>query len=507
MPRLRIVAINDVYTLENFPRLRTLIDRVRVEEPVDALLVTVAGDFLAPSLLSSLDQGRGMVDGLNAIGATHVTFGNHEDDVPTTALRHATELLKARWLSTNVSGFSLPDHEVIDVAGVKVGLIGVVTDDPALYRRSPFGGAPIEPPNKTALAWAARLASGGCESVIALTHQSLTEDRVLAASGVFPVIVGGHEHEAHCEQIGRTSVVKAGSDALQAAIIDLTWPGPAVSVRFVPVSLYPEDPEVRARVDGHMAKVVALHSATLLKLAPGQTLSSVDSRRKQTSLGALLCSRIRDTLGAECALFNGGGVRGSKDYSERFTYGDLEVEVPFDNEIVVVSLPGRVLDEAIFASRAHAPVASGGFLQTCDNVVVVDKHVAQVGEALFHPASVYRVAMPRDLLTGMDHIEPLEKFAQEYPALIPPPLSGRGVKLVLVEAFARSIWEQLGGFDAVDLNQDGRVTQEEIKEAVARTLREPPSPVTAALIVSALDQDQDSSVSREEAKPRPKNQP
>jgi 2',3'-cyclic-nucleotide 2'-phosphodiesterase (5'-nucleotidase family) len=72
---LRILQINDVYELGNFPSFKTLVDE-KSQGP-DKTLIILAGDFLAPSLLSSLDKGRGMVDTMMACGITHVCFGNH----------------------------------------------------------------------------------------------------------------------------------------------------------------------------------------------------------------------------------------------------------------------------------------------------------------------------------------------------------------------------------------------------------------------------------------------
>jgi 2',3'-cyclic-nucleotide 2'-phosphodiesterase (5'-nucleotidase family) len=88
MPRLRIVCVNDVYTLENLPRLRTLVRHYAAAlgrspsapaptDAADAMLVTLAGDFVSPSVLSSLDMGRGMVECMRAVGVTHATLGNH----------------------------------------------------------------------------------------------------------------------------------------------------------------------------------------------------------------------------------------------------------------------------------------------------------------------------------------------------------------------------------------------------------------------------------------------
>ena len=102
MPTLRIVSVNDVYSLEHLPRLKTLVAHYLDVNPADATLVVLAGDFVAPSLLSSLDAGRGMVDCLDDVGVTHVVFGNHVDDIPTAELHRRIEQLDGNWLSTNV---------------------------------------------------------------------------------------------------------------------------------------------------------------------------------------------------------------------------------------------------------------------------------------------------------------------------------------------------------------------------------------------------------------------
>ncbi|HEY8041679.1 MAG TPA: 5'-nucleotidase C-terminal domain-containing protein [Polyangiaceae bacterium] len=519
-PTLRIVSVNDVYTLENLPRLATLLAHHRTTDPADAFLAVLAGDFLAPSILSSLDAGKGMVDCLNAAGITHVIFGNHEDDVTPAQLHARLREFRGTWLSTNVHGFDppLPTHQVLEVAGpgrrVRVALIGVVMTDDTIYRRQPFGGAEIEPANAAALRMTARLLHDeGCVCVVPITHQPIEEDRALALAQrepPFPVIVGGHEHVVMVEQVETTWIVKAGQDALRGAVTDLRWPAeapaagpdsPAVAVRLDPVARYPEDAAMRARVDGHMARVHALESATLMKVPEGEALSSVGSRARQTSLGTLICSLLRDALDADACLFNGGGIRGGREYRGHFTYGDLKAEVPFDNEIVVVRLPGAVVRDAVTASRAHAPAESGGFLQVDDRVLVTqpgDVVTAIDGVPLVEGRD-YRVALVRDLLLGLDHIEPLIRFGREHPERLPPPGCGRDVKLALVDAFATALWDRLGGFDAIDADHDGRITASEIAAAVARETHEAPSEVAAQLLLSALDKDHDGTVSRAEA--------
>ena len=112
-------------------------------------ITMLPGDFLAPSLLSSLDKGFGMVDILNRVGGVgiqYVCFGNHETDVPIEEMRKRIGEFKGVWLNTNMPDFkpSLPDYKIVDVeAGGqtrRVGLIGLLTVDKNLYRPGAFGG-------------------------------------------------------------------------------------------------------------------------------------------------------------------------------------------------------------------------------------------------------------------------------------------------------------------------------------------------------------------------------
>ena len=519
-PTLRIVCINDVYVLDHLPRLLNLVRHHRETNPADRFLCTLAGDFVGPSMLSSLDKGRGMVDALNAVGVTHVSFGNHEDDIDLGELTARIGEFSGVWLNSNMPDFAsrLPAEDLIDVQApggrsVRVGLIGVVMEDATVYRRRPFGGATIEPANPTALRETTRLMQqAGCACVIPLTHQDMESDRELARAQhtpPFPLIIGGHEHVAFIEQIGETWIVKAGVDATHAVIIDLEWPAeapsdkpdlPLLRIELEPVTNYPEDAALRARVESRMVAVHELENATLLKLPPGKTLSSVGTRTQQTSVGQLLCSRIRDALGSDGCLLNGGGIRAHRSYEGRFTYGDLKAELPFENEVTVVTLPGHVVRAAVASSRAFLPAESGGFLQVDDAMTVEEGNqtISLVGNHPFDADRIYRIAIMRNLMLGMDRIEPLVTYAQEHPECMPPEGSGRGIKLILIDAFSKELWRQLGSFDDVDTNRDGKLSAGEIAAAVSRVTAAPASPITVDFLIRAADKDQDREISRDE---------
>lgn len=509
--KLRIVTFNDVYVLDNFPRLRSLLCRHAEVDPADALLVTLAGDFLSPSILSSLDAGRGMVDALNALGVTHVTFGNHEDDLAREELVHRISELRATWLATNVRALvpTLPTSDVVDVGGVRVGLLGVVMNDASVYRRKPPFGEDLPSANEAALAEITRLVDErGCAFVVPLTHQFVEDDRALARRTDprrVPVILGGHDHASVLENAAGVWIVKAKADAFDAGIVDITFDPrsgapPHVEARLEPVASYPEDAPMRALVDRHMRLVAQLDDVPLFTLDPGEALSSVGTRSQQTTMGTLVASSLRDALGAEGALFNGGGIRGARAYEGRFTYGALKAEIPFDNEIVVAVLPGRVLAEAIASSRAKAPLENPAFLQVDDRMRVDASHaLVAVGGEPFDPDRDYRVALVRDFFEGLDNITPLVRYGREHPDRVPRSSAGQDVRVVLASAFSVKLWKSLGGFDAVDIDGNGRVTHAELEAAISRDPAQKHPRIAANLIVSALDTDADLVISREEA--------
>jgi hypothetical protein len=168
--------------------------------------------------------------------------------------------------------------------------------------------------------------------------------------------------------------------------------------------------------------------------------------------------------------------------------------------VVVVALPGAVLQSALRESRARAPAPSPGFLQIDDRVVVGRDHTLEVlaGEA-FDPARTYRVATVRVLFDGLDGITSLLAFREAHADRIPPADSGRELKLLVVDAFAMALWRSLGRFSAIDRDGDDRVTAEEIRAAASRVSRDVPHEMLLEGMMHLFDRDGDGAISRDEA--------
>eukprot|EP00961_Rhodomonas_salina_P154468 2080675-Rhodomonas_salina.1 len=206
--RLRILLINDVYELKNWPRFRSAVRELSRGQTV----VVLAGDFVAPSLLSKFDHGRGMIDCMNRCGVQYVCFGNHEADIVHAELVERIKESEFQWINSNIEnlelgGTSLPTHVTVDVVdgghAKRVGLLGLLTEDPAIYVPGSFNGATILPVADTAEHLRKDLCGQNIDLIIPMTHQTMARDREFARrfhdpaaenGNAFPLVLGGHDH-------------------------------------------------------------------------------------------------------------------------------------------------------------------------------------------------------------------------------------------------------------------------------------------------------------------------
>mmetsp|Transcript_14267 Transcript_14267/g.18632 ORF Transcript_14267/g.18632 Transcript_14267/m.18632 type:complete len:657 (+) Transcript_14267:74-2044(+) len=538
---LRIVHINDVYELDNFPCFKSLVDDVSTAKTNEGggqqqqgphrTIVTLGGDFLGPSLLSSLDRGFAMVDCMDTSGVTHVCIGNHETDVPDEALAKRIAQSKFIWLNSNMQqlkdklNVETPEYDIISVSDgkgltKKVALLGLLTPDPQLYRKGAFGGAKIEPIIPTAERFLEVFKSQNVDLVVPLTHQSIGDDRLFAEhfGQDFPLILGGHDHEPYDETIGKARILKVGHDATHTGIIDIIWSPdaqeqPKISLKKIPTTSYPADPDMDHRVKGYRKLLDQLEEARLFRIQNwldrkmekcGVLSSSVAESEKKVfttennrlgpSTGTTaLASLLRMGMRSECCIINAGSVRGNKVYppnQDFFTWKDLKSELPFPTELIVTKIPGRVLEATIAHSREgilETPkVASGGFLHTCTNVTYNDetKSIDSILDEPFDPDREYWTAYPHMFLDGIDNHVPLLEWAAQQKQMYEDALkenksedfdcailmsgeSARPGKLVAMEVFSALVWLELGSWSDVDTDGDGFITRDELKKRFA----------------------------------------
>ena len=429
--RLTILHVNDVYQISpqrgagGLAELMTLLQRERAR--AEHHLTTLGGDLISPSVMSGLTQGAQMVELMNAIGLDLAGFGNHEFDFGNDALRDRIAESEFTWLATNTMGadgapFGGAKATVMrEVGDFTIGLFSLLTPQTSQLS-SPGPGVTFQPVAVVAEATVAALRERGADIVIALTHLDLAEDRALARSAGIDIILGGHEHDPIMLYEGGALILKAGTDARYLAVADIVLEKRESRGR-VRVSMRPEwklvstagitpDPDIAALVKTYEDALDAE-----LDVAVGTTSVELDSRRatvrtRESTMGNLIADAIREGVGADIALTNGGGIRGDRTYPAGVTVTrkDVLTELPFGNVAVLIELTGAQLLAALENGVSRVEDTAGRFPQVSGLSFAFDagrepgERVSEVriGGQPLDPARIYRVATNDFLYAGGD---------------------------------------------------------------------------------------------------------
>ena len=137
-------------------------------------------------------------------------------------------------------------------------------------------------------------------------------------------------------------------------------------------------------------------------------------------------------------MINGGTIKGDATYENgTISYLQLKQELPFPTKMIVVSMPGATLRDAICASRSGDPnEEKRAYLQLDDGVEVVHEAPSdpggdaeapeheyrasiRIGGKPLNPLETYSVALPRNLVKGAFKIKPLMEFGKIHAADLP----------------------------------------------------------------------------------------
>src|SRR5678809_653258 len=239
------VQINDVYEIAplsggkegGMARVATVKKKYLQKNPNSFLVI--AGDFVSPSVYNSLQyegkaiRGKQMIEAMNAAGMDFAVFGNHEFDIRENELLDRINESNFQWISSNAfhkSGSEtipftyrnrpIPKTYVLNIRDAdgttsKIGFFALVL---------PFNKADYVSysPALDAAKQAYNQLKDSVDAVVAITHQSMQEDKMLAKEiPGLAAILGGHEHDQHFDKIGKTVITKALANAKSAYVVSL----------------------------------------------------------------------------------------------------------------------------------------------------------------------------------------------------------------------------------------------------------------------------------------------
>jgi len=490
---LRVVTVNDVYKLDNYPRVSAAIQEFKAAAAQEdcVCISTLPGDFLSPCTLTNLDGGVAMLKALNEVGIDYVCYGNHEFDLKTPVLQKRVKEYKGKWINSNVSfpeiygadGKLLPEYDIIDVGGKKVALAGFLLDDMNQF-------APIEPMPKIAKpteailkVWESIKTNEGAapDVFLPMLHVNIKEDRAIGEfigkqddiAKVTPILLASHDHEVYIEEAGKSLLVKVGADAENIGVIDIYWDAAGKlkrNVHMIAAQDFPLDQKVLKFVNHELDALSQLMDVPITEIPDmgGKKLSTARVRFEMEPMVSFLLSECKESMpGVEWVVLQGGNVRGgTPEYQPGpFTYGDIMKEFAFDTQMAIVSLPGQIVADTIKNTRT--PEGTKPFFLHCDSGCEFAEDgvtVLKVNDLPFDGEKMYKISTYQFLLAGMGDLEPMKSYCQATAGTIPVLDACIGIKNYFIETCMRQAWLQILGYK----NIHAVVSAEEFEETLSK---------------------------------------
>ncbi len=354
-----------------FADLDAYLRTVRSRE--EHVLLLDAGDLLSGTPLSELElegvRGGHAARFLAEWGYDAWTLGNHEFDAGFDDLAALVAYGTVPALSANLSapdgGPLMPGVEpsrVFELGGVKVGVIGVITDDlDRLVSKETWARVKLEDPVAAVTREVERL-DPLTDLLVVLSHSGLDADRVIAerVPGI-DLVVGGHSHDAlrEPERHGEVWVVQAGSYARSVGRLDIQVEADAIaSIQGDLVNLIPEDDWLPASqaVQGRLEIVQAEVEERYGRVVGSAPAPVLGDSYVQGALGVWIAEQLRTATGADVGFYNSGGIRADLPAGE-LSYAKLYQVFPFGNKAVTFTMTGAELEGMVrrnaFAEATH----------------------------------------------------------------------------------------------------------------------------------------------------------
>jgi 5'-nucleotidase len=371
------------------------------DEDGGAVLVIDAGDMWQGSLESNLAEGAAVVAAYNAMGVTAAAIGNHEFDfgpvgsnaVPTEdgedprgalkqRAREARFPLLAANLIDNTTGQSVAWDNVqpsiiIEEAGVKIGIIGVVTSDTLVTTiAANTVGLRVASLSETITTHARYLRDNGAVIVIVAAHAGghctdftnshdvsscdMSAEIMQVANrlepGLVDHIVAGHKHNPIAHVVNDIAITSNHAKTHSFGRVDfrVSTDQQKILTRqvFAPQPTAPDTLDsyagftLQANADVERIAAQAVEAAELARqeeigvtiTAPFELLPDIES-----AIGNLMTRAMLESFDADIAVHNVfGGIRNGLPAGE-LTYGDIFEMFPFDNVVVILELTGADL--------------------------------------------------------------------------------------------------------------------------------------------------------------------
>ncbi|PLX66710.1 MAG: hypothetical protein C0603_10935 [Denitrovibrio sp.] len=329
------------------------------------------GDFLAPSTMSSFDHGTHMIDILNSLSPDAVAvnereFAYQEDELVLRVGEAAFPFVSYNILDPMTEGNLQGVEETIcyEYDGIDICIISMV--DPNVIVRYIPDRIKVNPDEERINKIAKGLRKDGAEVVILMVGHKLKDEAKMLAGSIDIILHSNSKLDA-IESVGDGLVFRLGTIDGTAGLIDIkkgTDGKLAFSARIEKLIKYPVDAEIAQKINYYVSKLDKIMNVVVGELGSPLNTKKKMVRTSENAFGNLVADALREYYDTEVAIINGGSIRGNKIYEagQKLTRRDIQTELPFRNDGVVIEVTGEQLNKALENGLSKIEDAKGRFL-------------------------------------------------------------------------------------------------------------------------------------------------
>ncbi|QPC47505.1 bifunctional metallophosphatase/5'-nucleotidase [Mangrovibacillus cuniculi] len=368
------------------------------ENPNAHTIKVQAGDVIGASApVSALFHDEPTVEIFNYLGFSYGTVGNHEFDKgvlellrmvyggneltrenqqPYPGIAWETLCANCIWKETGQTLF--PPFAVTEIEGVKLGFIGVITQDTEdLVAKGGVEGLYFSDPTAEVNKAVKELKKQGVRAIVILAHMPATQDGNVVtgqaadlATGVddeVDVILAAHNHQVVNGTVDNKLIVQALNYGKAFGDIELLLDPltgdvleKSAEVIYVDQAKIKPDPVVTKMIQSYEGA-----SSEVLDQVVGQAAEDIVGG----SLGNFIADGMKQVMDSDFALVNSGGIRDSIKKG-KVTYEDILAIHPFQNNLVKLTVTGKELQEILNAQitpNKGPDFSVAGFTYTWNN--------------------------------------------------------------------------------------------------------------------------------------------
>lgn len=429
---MRVLHYSDLENIYDNPdavsRFVKLINTHRDKET----LVVGSGDVIGPSVLSLVTNGDVVVDIFEAIKTDAETFGNHDFDLGLETLTNIITNTPQTWLATNIdhksgvlSEAGAVPYTVVNCGSCEVGLLGVTTPELSdmNHRASQIS---VQDPISAVETYTKRLRrSRNVDAVIVLSHLGNEREFATQLDISVDAVLGGHNHDQLATEVDGTIVARPGVNGTHVTDIRLKHPR---SITHHPVARANRNEAISKRINAYISSSGL--SDTVATVPEPITLDKKAGSRGESRIGNFVTDAFRWKTGADVAVIAARMIRTGETLEGEVTPFDLIKIAPFDDQLVVLDLPGCQLID-LFRELRHetVPTLRDWYFGHVSGATLVWNQADELDRILVDGATLdatatYEVAtssyfvQTNHIFTTLKKPDVIDSFGPQYDALV-----------------------------------------------------------------------------------------